>query len=210
MPKQERAVATRASILQSAAQVFDDRGYAGSSLDTVAELAGVTKGALYFHFSSKEDLASAVIAEQHRISRNYAEAAMTSSRSTLEAMMLMCRGLAVQLIDEPLVSAGIRLTTDSSSRHLGIQVPYADWIATFENLLTVAQAEGAISSNVSPAVVARFIIPAYTGVQMVSDVLTHREDLFVRVREMWQIMLPGLVPVDGLEAAQALTVRIRR
>ncbi|WP_423918684.1 ScbR family autoregulator-binding transcription factor [Frigoribacterium sp. 2-23] len=210
MARQNRALATRASILKSAALVFDERGYAGTTLDSVAELAGVTKGALYFHFSSKEEVASAVIAEQHQISRNYAEAAMTASRSALEAMMLMCRGLAVQLIDEPLVSAGIRLTTDSSSRHLGTETPYADWMATFENLLTVAKGEGAVRASVDPAVVAHFIIPAYTGVQMVSDVMTQRGDLFSRLREMWQIMLPGLVPDDGLEAALDLTLTIRR
>lgn len=210
MPKQDRAVATRASILQSAALIFDDRGYAGTSLETVAERAGVTKGALYFHFASKEDVANAVIAEQHRISRNYAEAAMTSSRSALEAMMLMCRGLAVQLLDEPLVSAGIRLTTDSSSRHLGVQAPYADWMATFENLLNVARDEGDVMADVDPAKVAHFIIPAYTGVQMLSDVMTRREDLFTRVQEMWLIILPGLVAPQNLMGARSLALRIRR
>lgn len=47
---------TRTRILESAARVFAERGYAGASLELVAADAGMTKGAVYWHFSSKGDL----------------------------------------------------------------------------------------------------------------------------------------------------------
>ncbi|CUX62544.1 MULTISPECIES: TetR family transcriptional regulator [Rhizobium/Agrobacterium group] len=47
---------TRQAILAAAERVFFKKGVANSSLDEVAVAAGVTRGAIYWHFSSKTDL----------------------------------------------------------------------------------------------------------------------------------------------------------
>src|SRR5512134_4047152 len=47
---------TRAKLLDSAAEVFSEQGYAGASISAIADRAGVTSGALYRHFASKADL----------------------------------------------------------------------------------------------------------------------------------------------------------
>ena len=47
---------TRERLLGEARRLFRERGYAATSLEQIAEAAGVTKGAIYGHFSSKEDL----------------------------------------------------------------------------------------------------------------------------------------------------------
>jgi AcrR family transcriptional regulator len=47
---------TRERLLAEAQRLFRERGYAATSLEQVAEAADVTKGAIYGHFSSKEDL----------------------------------------------------------------------------------------------------------------------------------------------------------
>jgi AcrR family transcriptional regulator len=51
---------TKRSILDAATQLFGEQGYAATSLDAITSLAGVTKGALYHHFSDKETLFRAV------------------------------------------------------------------------------------------------------------------------------------------------------
>ncbi|MEV0323433.1 TetR family transcriptional regulator [Streptomyces sp. NPDC050658] len=58
--KQERAGRTRRALLEAAAAEFDRRGYAGASLAGIAAAAGISIGALTFHFSSKNQLARAV------------------------------------------------------------------------------------------------------------------------------------------------------
>ncbi|GAF47574.1 putative TetR family transcriptional regulator [Rhodococcus wratislaviensis NBRC 100605] len=68
MVQQQRAAVTRAQIVRGAAEMFDKSWFEGASLVEILEAAGMTKGALYFHFRSKEDLARHIIAEQHRIS----------------------------------------------------------------------------------------------------------------------------------------------
>jgi AcrR family transcriptional regulator len=54
--RQTSKAMTRERLLGEAQRLFRERGYAATSLEQVAEAAGVTKGAIYGHFSSKEDL----------------------------------------------------------------------------------------------------------------------------------------------------------
>ncbi len=56
---------TRSRILAAASQVFAQRGLANASLDEVAAAAGLTKGAVYWHFANKNDLLTALL--EHRI-----------------------------------------------------------------------------------------------------------------------------------------------
>lgn len=55
---------TRARLLQAAGNVFADRGYDRASLDDVAAAAGLTKGAVYSSFASKDELFYALMAER--------------------------------------------------------------------------------------------------------------------------------------------------
>ncbi|MGE7435574.1 TetR family transcriptional regulator [Kitasatospora sp. NPDC001175] len=60
---QERAARTRQDLICAAAREFDRNGYAGSSLADITRSAGISMGALTFHFRSKQDLAAEVRAE---------------------------------------------------------------------------------------------------------------------------------------------------
>jgi AcrR family transcriptional regulator len=61
--------ATRAALLRAARELFGDQGYADTSNDEIVARAGVTKGALYHHFTGKEDLFRAVFEQvQHEVS----------------------------------------------------------------------------------------------------------------------------------------------
>src|SRR4051812_26335282 len=86
---------SRGAILRGAAEAFDRAGYSGTSLSDVVAQAGVTKGALYFHFTSKEEIARAVIAEQR------AWPSADPGVPGLEAVIGLCRRLAGQLTTDP-------------------------------------------------------------------------------------------------------------
>jgi len=66
MPQSPARVArTRADILDHAARLFRLRGYAGTSIDDVMLASGLTRGAFYAHFDSKEDLFSEAVRAGH-------------------------------------------------------------------------------------------------------------------------------------------------
>ena len=59
----ERTTATRRALLDAAREQFAERGFAGTGREQVAAAAGVTRGALYHHFGTKEGLFRAVVEE---------------------------------------------------------------------------------------------------------------------------------------------------
>jgi AcrR family transcriptional regulator len=59
----ERSATTKTALLRAARELFAERGFAATSRDEIAELAGVTRGALYHHFDGKEAVLRAVVLE---------------------------------------------------------------------------------------------------------------------------------------------------
>ncbi|MGO4536023.1 ScbR family autoregulator-binding transcription factor [Leifsonia sp. 2MCAF36] len=209
MVKQVRAQVTRDTIVAGAASVFGRRGYAVASIADIAEAAGVTKGALYFHFPSKDALARAVIEEQHRRTMAAAVEVIDEGRPGLETMVLLSGVLAHQLLTDPIVQAGIRLTTDVASFDEPVTGPYRDWLSTAESLFRRAIEEGDLRADIDPAMLAGMVVASYTGVQLVSETFSHRADLLRRVRELWTVLLPGIVPAERMEHLGRLPDAIR-
>jgi AcrR family transcriptional regulator len=64
LPKfQRRKEARPGEIVKAALRVFGEKGFAAARLDEIAARAGVSKGALYLYFETKEDLFRAVVTE---------------------------------------------------------------------------------------------------------------------------------------------------
>jgi len=209
MVKQVRAQVTRDTIVAGAASVFGRRGYGLASIADIAEASGVTKGALYFHFPSKDDLARAIIAEQHRRTMTAAAKVVEEGRPGLETTVLLSGVLAHQLLADPIVQAGIRLTTDVASFDEPVTGPYRDWLRTAESLFRRAVEEGDLKADLDPGTLASVIVASYTGVQLVSETFSHRADLLQRVRELWGVLLPGIVPAERLGRLRSLPDAIR-
>ncbi len=76
--RQQFSAATRLTLVDEAARLFGTRGYAGTSLDEIVSRAAVTKGALYHHFSGKQDIFRAVFVRTE-------EEAMASIRDQVAA-----------------------------------------------------------------------------------------------------------------------------
>jgi AcrR family transcriptional regulator len=93
----EYTEATRRALLDAAADLFTERGFARTSLDDVAAVARVTKGAIYHHFGSKPGLLEAVIGELEEAENRAVRAAMaaapdpaTGALAALDQFLLAC------------------------------------------------------------------------------------------------------------------------
>lgn len=58
-----KADATRRQLLDAAIEVISERGYADTTVERIVEVAGVSKGVAYYHFSSKADIATCILVE---------------------------------------------------------------------------------------------------------------------------------------------------
>ena len=68
LTREEKKAQTRERLIEAAAKVFAEKGFAATSLDEVADAAGLTKGAVYSNFENKEDLVRVVLkAHQDRL-----------------------------------------------------------------------------------------------------------------------------------------------
>lgn len=64
LTQEERKKETRQLLLESAVEVFAQLGFHGASVEKIAEYAGFSKGAVYAHFNSKEELFLAILEKQ--------------------------------------------------------------------------------------------------------------------------------------------------
>jgi TetR/AcrR family transcriptional regulator, transcriptional repressor for nem operon len=78
--------ATRQRVVEAAGRRFKQDGIDGAGVATVMADAGLTNGAFYHHFTSKEDLVANVLAEQLRVQRHSFDAA-PRDRAGLEAII---------------------------------------------------------------------------------------------------------------------------
>lgn len=78
--RERRLERTRALLVDAAEAAFAEKGFTSASLDDIARTAGYTKGAIYKHFSTKEDLFLAVSDRYwRRYFDNFAEVLATST-----------------------------------------------------------------------------------------------------------------------------------
>ncbi len=108
--RQERALQTRRALLHAAATEFDLHGYEGTSLARISRTAGVTLGALTFHFPSKAALADAVRSEGAALTGAAVPEAGGGDRRPDPGVGGLIELLTRLLDEEPSVRAAARLS----------------------------------------------------------------------------------------------------
>ncbi|MFE6866236.1 ScbR family autoregulator-binding transcription factor [Kitasatospora sp. NPDC057692] len=191
--RQERALRTRRLILEAAASVFDECGYERATIGEVVARAGVTRGAVYFHFASKRELAQGVIEGQF-------EAEAVPERPCKLQEFVDTGMVVTHLVPiDPLVSAGVRLSVDQGAEgHLGFDAA-PGWIARLERLLIAAGERGELLPHVVPADTAGLMTASWVGVQLQSQRFTGRADLGYRVSTLYRHLMPSIA-VPGVLA----------
>ncbi|NMM38414.1 MAG: TetR family transcriptional regulator [Glaciimonas sp.] len=98
----EKALETRERILDAAEDVFDAKGVSNTSLADVAAAAGVTRGAVYWHFTNKADLFDAMCQRIRLPMETIIEAAAdVSIADPLGQLRVACRFLFRETVENP-------------------------------------------------------------------------------------------------------------
>ncbi|HEX8744500.1 MAG TPA: TetR/AcrR family transcriptional regulator [Thermoleophilaceae bacterium] len=97
--QRERTEATTAQLLGAARRLFAADGYNATSLDGVVAAAGVTKGALYHHFSSKRDLFRGVFEREQAALARVCHEAYSAEDDPWEGFHAGCRAFLESSLD---------------------------------------------------------------------------------------------------------------
>ncbi|WP_043665040.1 ScbR family autoregulator-binding transcription factor [Streptomyces xylophagus] len=186
-PKQDRAIRTRHTILAAAASVFEERGYQAATISEILAAANVTKGALYFHFKSKEELAQGVLAGQDQ------DLAVPDRPCKTQELVDTSMLHAYRLQTDPMVRAGVRLTLDQCADGLDRACPFHRWINIVTDLLDKAQKQGELLPHVTPAETAEVLVGAIAGVQAMSQATTAYQNLPHAISVLLRHTLPSVV-----------------
>lgn len=203
----DRANVTRVALLIAAAEQFYTAGYQGGSLTEIAAHAGVTKGALYFHFPHKRALADAVISEMNTAWAATVAAIMARGFDPLATMLAATDAGVIALTADPITRGGVRLERDPLLRGATAVDPIARRFRYSEAALAAQLAAAAAAGLLRPEIVAprrtrrtaQSIIATITGHHLICDLTGTDDQLWDRVTAMWQDLLPAIATDTWLE-----------
>ncbi|MFF5707121.1 ScbR family autoregulator-binding transcription factor [Streptomyces sp. NPDC012794] len=203
MVKQERAARTREALVLAAAEVFAEEGFAAASIAAISERAGVTSGAVQFHFDGKPALARAVEARAARRLRRIAEAEGAGDRDGDPLLVLVDATYALLklLAADVVVRAGFALGADAAHRsRVDLRGQCRLWT---QELMDTAERAGLLAEGVSPQDATRVVVAITSGLRELLSVepeWTSRQAL----ARIWTVVLPGIAP-DGKAVAYQKT-----
>ena len=194
---QARSETTRQKILDAATDVFGEVGYAAAGLGEIIERAGMTKGALYHHFDSKEALATAIIEQGTNLTHTAFRQVCESSSPALENMIH-----GVFLVAELLVSDKTARTAEQLTRALAEFNSTASqvWSSRLDAMTTqasLASAECDLREGLDPHVVSESILNAMIGAQLLSKT-PDGDDHITRLTRSLEVLLPAIVADSSL------------
>lgn len=105
------AAATRQALLDAALIVFSQKGYAAARLEDVAEQAGVSRGAIYWHFHSKAELYNTMVSEIWSRAGAVVERAIAGGGTFIEVTRRIMIRLLEYLEEDATYRAVAELTT---------------------------------------------------------------------------------------------------
>ena len=207
MPRRthEDALNTRKAILESARRLFSRRGFERTSLSDIAKYAGVTRGAIYWHFEDKGELLCALCEEinkDKRLSANLADASKPEEKDPLDCLRrwLMTHGSdeSVQFFTSSLfalidrIMSGVDNPSNAAVRDRFIKLYESqsdDIYATLANAVSKGQLPRNLDLNLSKAVLAIFIVGYIELLRR-----GHANEILARYQELVDIIIKFMLP----------------
>ncbi|MCG8068428.1 MAG: TetR/AcrR family transcriptional regulator [Candidatus Thiodiazotropha taylori] len=161
---------TRQALLEAAYEEIYRHGFQAASLNTILERTGVTKGALYHHFGSKQKLGYAVIDEiiSQKLDREWLTPIQQAGHPIdvmIEVIQQAGQQITSQQIDQgcPLNNLAQEMSPIDAGFRQRIDQLYQKWQESIEKILRDGQQGGTVKPSINPADAALFILASLEG-----------------------------------------------
>lgn len=189
---QPRAAVTRQHIIRAAVDLFTERGYGDAKLGDIVDRAGVTTGAFYYHFRTKEALAFAIIAQGWPRALAVVDRTLSSQRPGLERVIEMTFALSALMKQDKLVWISNHLNQAFGEFSIQGRREFKEHAHTFVERVAGVIDPCELRSGVTPVDVGNLVWITVHGCHLLSDAMG--DDVATRLSRCWRDQLPGLVP----------------
>lgn len=186
---QERAHATRRALLVAAGRHFAERGYHATTLHDLVDEGSVTKGALYFHYPSKEALARALVEAMSDSWDEVLAAVDREAADPLTGAVLLTDAVLVRL-DDPVVRGAARVLRDRILEAPSLLEADAEWRRELSQRLHAADVAGLLLPRADPDWIAEEITTGFAGRATLAEAAGRPEELWDAMTAFWSGLLP--------------------
>lgn len=169
-----KAQDTKLRIIEQAAALFNQQGYAGSSIADLMQVTGLKKGGIYNHFSSKDELALAAFDfAVDRLQQKFA-GALKGKRHAVDRLIAILN-VYERLLDDLPIPGGcpiLNTAVESDDAHPALrekaQQAMDGWRSLIRRIVEKGIQRGELQPEVDPDLVATILIATIEGAVMLS------------------------------------------
>jgi TetR/AcrR family transcriptional regulator, transcriptional repressor for nem operon len=191
----KKGESTRQRIIEEAAPIFNQRGFAGCSMQDVLDATGLEKGGVYRHFASKEELAG----EAFRYAWAHVAKARREGQDAIPGAVEKLKYSVRRFADIPgafpggcpLMNTAIDADDGNPLLRRLVCAAMKEWKARLESIVEGGIEQGEIRAEVEPRRIANTIIASLEGALMISKLERDRTAI-QDAREALELMLNGI------------------
>src|SRR6516225_1484778 len=164
---------TRKRLLQAGFREVHRSGFQSASIDTILAATNVTKGALYHHFDSKEDLGHAIIEEiVAKLPQDNWLRPLQRGKNPIDALIGIVQATSVRPEDVkggcPLLNLAQEMSPLDEQFRKRLETIFNTWQEGIATALRRGQSQGTVRRDLVPEETAGFLIAMYEGYVMLA------------------------------------------
>lgn len=165
---------TKQNIIEKAAEIFNQKGYSGGSLNDIMEATGLKKGGLYRHFENKDEIALEAFDFAYSLmEKRFID--VLNKEQTAYGKLLAIINVYIDIIDDPPLIGGCPLLNtaiDSENTHPLLKEKAREamdnWIAIIKRILDYGIAQDEFKHDLQLDYIPSYIISTIEGAVMIS------------------------------------------
>ncbi|GEC90420.1 TetR/AcrR family transcriptional regulator [Brevibacillus brevis] len=186
---------TKLHIIQKSAELFNQNGYTGTSMQDIMNATGLTKGALYRGFTSKDEIAIEAFKYAGEVLQEHFAAALEKQDTATAKLVAMAKVYSDAVNNPPLQGGCPLLNTAVESDHSFpvlrdyAVAAYQETISFMQGLLEDGIAQGEFRSEMDAEAVASVIFSSIEGAIMASRLTLDNKHVLFAIKHIEQLLL---------------------